>query len=180
MNHGALGRLRILARHSYSNEQRHINTKVFWPTFMRKGRWCKLRTITHDWKVKVLISTESNIPVRDRDDKDQATAALQDHEFCQILEDTRCQRKARLAANLPLQKFREKVNIHTLIPTIPKIQVSILKTVWEIHEQKAKILEEWLINLERWQLQLSIANLAIQDQSKLITKWIIKWMEITT
>jgi hypothetical protein len=34
------------------------------------------------------------------------------------------------------------VNIHTLIPTIPKIQVSILKTVLEIHEQKAKILEE--------------------------------------
>ena len=90
MNHGVLGPLGILARHSYSNEQRHISTRVFWPIFMRKGQWCRLRTITHDWKLKEPISTESNTPAKDRDDKDQATVELQVHEFYRILEDTRC------------------------------------------------------------------------------------------
>ena len=111
------------------------------------------------------ISTESNTPAKGRDDKDQATVELQDHESYQILEGTRChyQQLVRLAANSLQPKFREKVNIHTLIPTTLGIPLSILKTLLEIHEQKAKIQEESLINLEPSQLQLLTANLAVSS-----------------
>lgn len=77
----------------------------------------------------MLISTESSTPAKGRAVKDQAIVELLVSESYQILEDTSCHLLllVKSATNLPPPKSREKVTTHSPRPTIPEIQLMILK-----------------------------------------------------